>query len=83
MTYYIDRPDVMTVFTTTITAEKKKYPILLSNGNITKQGIHFSALLIVKASFQMEDTLLHGTTLLRSLLTCLLWLQVIWIGMGI
>jgi len=33
ITYYMDRPDVMTVFTTRITADKKSYPILLSNGN--------------------------------------------------
>ena len=30
---YLDRPDVMAVFTTTVIAEKAKYPILLSNGN--------------------------------------------------
>lgn len=33
ITYFLDRPDVMARFTTTIFAEKKKYPILLSNGN--------------------------------------------------
>jgi len=33
ITYYLDRPDVMAIFTTTIIADKKKYPILLSNGN--------------------------------------------------
>ena len=33
ITYHIDRPDVMSVFTTTIRADKIKYPILLSNGN--------------------------------------------------
>ena len=33
ITPYLDRPDVMSVFKTTITADKKKYPILLSNGN--------------------------------------------------
>lgn len=33
ITYYADRPDVMTVFTTKITADKTKYPVLLSNGN--------------------------------------------------
>ena len=33
ITYYLDRPDVMAVFTTTITADKGKYPVLLSNGN--------------------------------------------------
>ncbi|MFA6600199.1 MAG: aminopeptidase N [Candidatus Omnitrophota bacterium] len=34
ITYYVDRPDVMSKFTTTITADKKKYPVLLSNGNL-------------------------------------------------
>ncbi len=38
MTYYLDRPDVMAKFTTTITADKNKYPVLLSNGNCIKQG---------------------------------------------
>ena len=33
ITPYIDRPDVMSVFTTTVIADKKRYPILLSNGN--------------------------------------------------
>ncbi|MFA6138212.1 MAG: aminopeptidase N [Sulfurimonas sp.] len=34
ITPYLDRPDVMSVFTTTVIADKKSYPILLSNGNI-------------------------------------------------
>jgi aminopeptidase N len=34
--YYIDRPDVMARFTTEIIADKKKYPILLSNGNLVE-----------------------------------------------
>ncbi len=33
ITPFIDRPDNMTRFTTTIIAEKSKYPVLLSNGN--------------------------------------------------
>lgn len=33
ITYYADRPDVMSKFTTTIVADKKRYPVLLSNGN--------------------------------------------------
>ncbi|MBL4608456.1 MAG: aminopeptidase N, partial [Pseudomonadales bacterium] len=33
ITYYLDRPDVMSKFTTRIEADKKAYPILLSNGN--------------------------------------------------
>ena len=38
ITYYLDRPDVMALFTTTIIADKKKYPVLLSNGNPVDQG---------------------------------------------
>lgn len=33
ITPYIDRPDVMSEFTTTVVADKSKYPVLLSNGN--------------------------------------------------
>lgn len=33
ITFYIDRPDVMSKFTTTVVADKKRYPVLLSNGN--------------------------------------------------
>ncbi|MGZ4954175.1 MAG: aminopeptidase N [Methylobacter sp.] len=38
ITYFLDRPDVMTLFTTTITGDKDRYPILLSNGNKVAQG---------------------------------------------
>ena len=33
ITFFLDRPDVMAKYTTTIIADKSKYPILLSNGN--------------------------------------------------
>jgi len=33
ITPFIDRPDIMSVYTTTVIAEKQKYPVLLSNGN--------------------------------------------------
>ena len=33
ITYYLDRSDVLTKFTTTIIGDKTKYPIMLSNGN--------------------------------------------------
>jgi len=33
ITWYLDRPDVMSRFTTTIEADQSRYPILLSNGN--------------------------------------------------
>jgi aminopeptidase N len=38
ITYYPDRPDVLSRFTTTIVADRKKYPVLLSNGNPVDQG---------------------------------------------
>ncbi len=38
ITYYPDRPDVMSVFTTQILADKEKYPVLLANGNLTGSG---------------------------------------------
>ena len=38
MTYYPDRPDVLSVFTVQIRADKKAYPYLLANGNCTEQG---------------------------------------------
>lgn len=38
ITYYLDQPDVMSSFTTTIIADKNKYPVLLSNGNLIEQG---------------------------------------------
>ena len=37
ITYFLDRPDVMSYFTVTITADKTKYPILLSNGNLIEE----------------------------------------------
>ncbi len=38
ITYFPDRPDVMTQFTTTITADRARTPILLSNGNPSGAG---------------------------------------------
>eukprot|EP00188_Purpureofilum_apyrenoidigerum_P002948 Plantae.Rhodophyta-Purpureofilum_apyrenoidigerum.ctg2994.p1 GENE.Plantae.Rhodophyta-Purpureofilum_apyrenoidigerum.ctg2994~~Plantae.Rhodophyta-Purpureofilum_apyrenoidigerum.ctg2994.p1 ORF type:complete len:956 (+),score=186.46 Plantae.Rhodophyta-Purpureofilum_apyrenoidigerum.ctg2994:40-2907(+) len=38
ITYYPDRPDVMAVYTITIVADKKQYPVLLSNGNNVDEG---------------------------------------------
>lgn len=38
ITYYLDRPDVMSSFTTTVSGDKQKYPILLSNGNPIASG---------------------------------------------
>ena len=38
ITYFPDRPDVMTVYTVLLRADRKKYPVLLSNGNLVEQG---------------------------------------------
>ena len=38
ITYYLDRPDVMARFTTTVIADRQNYPVLLSNGNPVDQG---------------------------------------------
>jgi len=38
ITYFLDRPDVMALFTTTIIADREKYPVLLSNGNPEDSG---------------------------------------------
>jgi len=38
ITYYLDRPDVMSEFTSKIIADKAQYPILLSNGNPVERG---------------------------------------------
>ncbi|MEP5766513.1 MAG: aminopeptidase N [Halieaceae bacterium] len=38
ITYYLDRPDVMAVFTVRVEADKERYPVLLSNGNLVDSG---------------------------------------------
>jgi aminopeptidase N len=37
ITFFPDRPDLMSVFTTRITADKGDYPVLLSNGNCIEE----------------------------------------------
>ena len=38
ITYFLDRPDVLAVYTTRIEASKREYPVLLSNGNLIDSG---------------------------------------------
>jgi aminopeptidase N len=38
ITYFLDRPDVMASYTVTLRADRQKYPVLLSNGNLVAQG---------------------------------------------
>ncbi len=47
ITYYLDRPDVMSVFTVRVEADSERYPVLLSNGNLvdskaTETGRHWT-----------------------------------------
>ena len=39
ITYYIDQPENLSEFTTTIEADRQQCPVLLSNGNLIEQGI--------------------------------------------
>ena len=38
ITYFLDRPDVMALFTVRIVADKQRYPLLLANGNLLESG---------------------------------------------
>lgn len=38
ITYFLDRPDVMTTYTVRLNADKSRFPILLSNGNLSESG---------------------------------------------
>ncbi|MFY9459871.1 MAG: aminopeptidase N, partial [Aquabacterium commune] len=38
ITYFLDRPDVMATYKVTLKADLRKYPVLLSNGNLVEEG---------------------------------------------
>ncbi len=38
ITYFLDRPDVMAMYSVTLRADKARFPVLLSNGNLVDQG---------------------------------------------
>ncbi len=38
ITYFLDRPDVMSMYSVTLRADAKAFPVLLSNGNLVDQG---------------------------------------------
>jgi aminopeptidase N len=66
ITYYLDRPDVLSLFTTTITADKQHYPTLLANGNLIAKGMQARA-----------DILPHGKTPSKSRVIYLPWWRAI------
>ncbi len=61
ITFYLDRPDVMAKFTTTVVADQKAFPVLLSNGNKV-------------AVMKREGVIMqYGKILFRSPVTSLPW----------
>jgi aminopeptidase N len=38
ITWFLDRPDNLAIYTVTVRADRKKYPVLLSNGNLVASG---------------------------------------------
>ena len=38
ITYFLDRPDVMAMYTVMLRADRARFPVLLSNGNLVEQG---------------------------------------------
>ena len=38
ITYFLDRSDILSVYSTKIIADKSQYPVLLSNGNLVSKG---------------------------------------------
>ncbi len=40
ITYFMDRPDNMSTFTTTVIADTERYPVLLSNGNLVETEVY-------------------------------------------
>jgi aminopeptidase N len=67
ITWFPDRPDVMAKYTVMLRADKKKFPVLLSNGNLIDEGDlddgrHFA---------KWEDPF-------KNLRICLLWLPELW-----
>ncbi|MBP9734279.1 MAG: aminopeptidase N [Rhodoferax sp.] len=39
ITYFLDRPDVMASYSVLLRADRDRYPVLLSNGNLVEQGL--------------------------------------------
>jgi aminopeptidase N len=67
ITWFPDRPDVMAKYTVMLRADKKKFPVLLSNGNLIDEGDlddgrHFA---------KWEDPFKNPRI-------CLLWLPELW-----
>jgi aminopeptidase N len=67
ITYFLDRPDVMASYTVTLRADKAKYPVLLSNGNLSN-----------RATWTTAATSRNGWTRIASPATCSRWWPACW-----
>ena len=68
ITYFLDRPDVMAVYTVTLRADKARYPVLLSNGNLVER----------RRRSTTAATSPSGTTRFPSRATCSRWSPPTW-----
>jgi aminopeptidase N len=48
ITYFCDRPDVMSLYKVTIEADAEHYPVLLSNGNLISSRLNSTGLLVAE-----------------------------------
>ena len=55
ITYFLDRPDVMSLYSTTISADSQQYPVLLSNGNLIDKGKEL--LFTMEVSYIMTESI--------------------------
>ena len=56
ITFFYDRPDIMAKYTVRVEAEKRRYPVLLSNGNLIDSGTLDSGR---STDFPLESSSLH------------------------
>ncbi|GHA95958.1 aminopeptidase N [Modicisalibacter luteus] len=89
ITYYLDRPDVMATFSTTVIGDREQLPVLLSNGNPVERGElpngkHFvtwedphpkPSYLFALVAGQLEKVEDHFTTMSGRDVTLQLWVE--------
>ena len=65
ITFFYDRPDIMAKYTVRVEAEKCRYPVLLSNGNLIDSGTLDSGR---SGDFPLESSTLHLLSRAKNLL---------------
>lgn len=59
ITYYLDRPDVLSKFTVRVQADARKFPVLLSNGNLQITGKLLGGQHFVEYEVRLPSTIQH------------------------